>query len=100
MSKKAKRGLLAIDLDPEIEEYDEFAEEVKRADTLTRQQRRERRLLTATILLATFIILAVVGIITVLFILDPIEVADVMESKGAVDIAEILRQAAEVLNGK
>lgn len=100
MINKAKRGLLAIDLDPKIKEYDEFAEEVKRADKLTRQQRRERRLLTATILLAIFIIVVVVGIITVLFVLDPIEVADVMESKGAIDIAEILRRAAEILNGE
>ncbi len=71
--------------------------EYTRADTLTKKQRAERRLLIATIIIAMLIIMAFSFIIIVLFILDPIQVADVMESHGLVDVAGILREAAEVL---
>jgi type IV secretory pathway component VirB8 len=99
MSNKQKQGILAINLAKRFAQAEDTIEEI-RADTLTRKQRKERRLIIATILLAAFIIVSVVGIVAVLFLLNPDEVTEIVEQKDSINMADILRQAAEAMKGK
>lgn len=73
-------------------------QESARADTLSKKARRERVMVIVTILLALFIILSMMGILVIILILEPEEVAEVIEKDG-INIAEILAKAAQAMNG-
>lgn len=74
-------------------------QEISRADTLSKKARRERIMVIVTILLALFIILSMIGILVIILMLEPEEVAETLEKEGMINIAEILAKAAQAMNG-
>jgi hypothetical protein len=57
-------------------------------------------LLVATLLIAALIIICMSLLVVVLVVLDPYEVASSLEAEGYVDIAGLLREAANIMAGR
>lgn len=78
-------------------EYDYEDEEQLHPHQLSKKEKAERALLVATILISALIIVSMSFLVVLLVVLDPYEVATVLESEGHVNVAEILREAADAL---
>ena len=84
---------------PESPEYDYEDNEVGHPHELSKQERAERVLLIATLLISASIIICMSLLVVLLVLLDPIDVATSLESEGYVDIAGALRDAAAAMKG-
>lgn len=84
----------------DAQEYDFEDDEFYLPHELSKKEKAERMLLVATLLIAALIIICMSLLVVVLVILDPYEVASSLEQEGYVDIAGLLRQAAEIMSGK
>ncbi|MBQ8806163.1 MAG: hypothetical protein IJZ68_06725 [Bacteroidaceae bacterium] len=84
----------------EAQEYDFDDNEFYHPHELSKKEKAERTLLIATILIAALIIICMSFLVVVLVILDPYEVATALESEGYVDIAGLLREAADIMAGR
>ena len=84
----------------EVQEYDFEDNELNPPHELSKKEKAERTLLIATILVSALIIFSMSFLVVLLAILDPYEVATTLESEGYVDIAGLLREAADALAGR
>lgn len=83
----------------EAPEYDYEDNEFYHPHELSKKEKAERMLLIATILISALIIICMSALVVLLVILDPYEVASSLEQEGFVDIAGLLREAAEIMRG-
>jgi uncharacterized protein YqhQ len=84
----------------QAQEYDFEENELNHPHELSKKEKAERTLLIATILVSALIIFSMSALVVLLAILDPYEVATALESEGYVDIAGLLREAADALAGR
>lgn len=84
----------------QAQEYDFEENKPNHPHELSKKEKAERTLLIATILVSALIIFSMSALVVLLAILDPYEVATALESEGYVDIAGLLREAADALSGR